>query len=91
MTSIRVFYALVLLLFLTFTFSCSSTSDQNSTDLGNAERVVIDAAEVLKEVDVSDLIEEIRVFPLEEVEGSMLGDVEKILLMDECMVVFDKM
>lgn len=42
-------------------------------------------------MDISDLIEEIRVFPLEEVEGSMLGDVEKVLLMEEYMVVFDRM
>lgn len=91
MTSIRVFYALVLLVFLTFSFSCSSTSDQSATGLGGAERIVIDAAKVAKEVDVSDLIEEIRVFPLEEVEGSLLGDVEKVLLMEEYMVVFDKM
>lgn len=90
MTSIRVFYPLVLLVFFTFAFSCSSASDQIATDLGGAERVVVDAEKVVKEVDVSDLIEEIRVFPLKEVEGSMLGDVEKILLMDEYMVIFDK-
>src|SRR5690606_31448555 len=67
-----------------------STNDRSATELGDAERVVIDAAKVVKEVDVSDLIEEIRVFPLEEVEGSMLGDVEKVLLMDEYIVIFDK-
>ena len=41
-------------------------------------------------MDISDLIEEIRVFPLEEVEGSMLGDVEKVLLTDKQLIVFDK-
>lgn len=91
MTLIRVFDRLVLLLFLTFSFSCSSSSDQGSTNLGDADRIVIDAEKVDKEVDIADLIEEIRVFPLEEVEGSMLGDVEKVLLMEDYMVVFDKM
>lgn len=91
MTLNRVFDRLVLLLFLTFSFSCSSSSDQGSTDLGDADRIVIDAEKVDKEVDIADLIEEIRVFPLEEVEGSMLGDVEKVLLMEDYMVVFDKM
>src|SRR5690606_31655033 len=44
-----------------------------------------------KEVEIGDWIEEIRVFPLEEVEGSMLGDVEKVLLTDKHLLVFDKM
>ena len=41
-------------------------------------------------MDISNLIEEIRVFPLEEVEGSMLGDVDKVLLTDRHLFVFDK-
>jgi hypothetical protein len=87
MTLTRALYALAILV---FSFSCSSTSDQKSVDLGDAERIVIDAAIVDEEVDIADLIEEIRVFPLEEVEGGMLGNVEKVLLTEEYMVVFDR-
>src|SRR5690606_39486535 len=89
MTSTQAFYALALLVIFGFSSSCSSTSDQKSTDPGDAERIVIDATKVAKEMDISNLIEEIRVFPLEEVEGSMLGDVDKVLLTDRHLFVFD--
>src|SRR5690554_6224500 len=91
MTSTQAFYALALLVIFGFSSSCSSTSDQKSTDPDDAERIVIDATKVAKEMDISDLIEEIRVFPLEEVGGSMLGDVEKVLLTDKHLIVFDRM
>lgn len=90
MTSTQAFYALALLVTFGFSSSCSSTSDQKSTDLDYAERIVIDGTKVEKEMEIGDWIEEIRVFPLEEVEGSMLGDVDKVLLTDKHLIVFDK-
>ena len=91
MTLSRPFYPFGFLVIMMYSFSCSSTSEQGSPEWGDAERIVIDASSVAKEVDISDLIEEIRVFPLEEVEGSMLGDVEKVLLTDKHLIVFDRM
>lgn len=91
MTLSRPCHLFAFLVIVMYSFSCSENHEQGSPEWGDAERIVIDGSKVDKEVDISDLIEEIHVFPLEEVEGSMLGDVEKVLLTDKQLIVFDRM
>lgn len=78
------------LVIVMYYFSCSENHEQGSPEWGDAEWIVIDASSVAKEVDISDLIVDIQVFPLEEAQGGMLGDVEKVLLTEDYLLVYDR-
>ena len=73
-------------------FSCSTSIekiDQYNKDNQNINSIIIDGNSILETIDISNIIDTIRIIKIKETEDGLFGGVEKLFFTKEKYVIFD--
>lgn len=80
------------ILYIIILFSCSNSNEitnTNNTDKPITHSILINASSILDTVDISDLIDSIRIIKIKETNEGLIGGIEKLFVNKNNYVIFD--